>query len=228
MNGLWTTFVVFTSLMSGAPDVPVLIGQAQIEHAEIPMDGHSVKVELRQIRAAIPFPSAATRLADITMVFDPQSGLFWWNYYQVPSSDQPPRRLAETLAKARFYIAKDKIVSFDFSRPNLWVRDCNERYSSMEQGQANVVAEIRNRAAEIEKGEWAWVHVINLGKDLGSDFLSLKGSASPFPEPKLREVKKEDGQWRLIFDGPNKDSAEVVLSDDYRVVSTKRFPPTGQ
>lgn len=53
----------------------------------------------------------------------------------------------------------------------------------------------------------------------------LAGSASPLPEPKLRGVRKKDGQWQLIIDGPNRDSVKVVLSDDYQVVRATRIPP---
>jgi hypothetical protein len=59
---------------------------------------------------------------------------------------------------------------------------------------------------------------------LGIEFLVLKGSAVPFPQPKIGEITKKDGQWQLVFDGPNKDSAEAVLGDDYRVISAARVP----
>jgi hypothetical protein len=82
-----------------------------------------------------------------------------------------------------------------------------------------------NKAQEIETGTGAASsREINVGAALGSDFLALKGSASPFPEPKIREVARRNGQWHLIFDGPNKDSAELVLSDDYRVIRVNRLP----
>jgi len=63
-----------------------------------------------------------------------------------------------------------------------------------------------------------------VAKALGPSFLILKGSASPFPEPKIREISTRDGEWRIILDGPNKDAAEVVMSDDYQVVRAARLP----
>ena len=82
---------------------------------------------------------------------------------------------------------------------------------------------LKKKSREIQLGTIEWFHGVNVAKALGPNFLILKGSASPFPEPKIREVSKRDGEWHIILDGPNDDSAEVVMSDDYQVISATRL-----
>jgi hypothetical protein len=223
MNGFLLTFAIFMSLASTKHEVQIVDGTMQSKRTQVLEDGQPVQVDLRKMRVTIKFPSGKTRQADITMLHEPRHGLFWWDYYEVPEQDQPSTDVAELTVKSKFYIIENKIVAFTFSR-SLWIRECVERHSSMNDGQAKVFSEIESKAGEIEKGQWEWFHEINVAKVLGFDFFHLKGSASPFPEPRLREVTRKGAEWHLTFDGPNKDSAEVVLGDDYQVVSVNRSP----
>jgi hypothetical protein len=195
-----------------------------IEQSQTKINGHSV--ELRKFRAPIIFPSGETKPADLTMIFEPSTGLFWWDYYQPSGPDFGSQSITEMLSRAKFYLGKNEIVRFDFSRPDLRIRRCVARYSSIEDGQAHALAEVRSKAGEIEKGRWEWFRAINMAtaKAFEPGFMTLAGSASPFPQTKLREVSKRGGRWYLLFDGPNGDSSEVVLNDDYKVVRTKHFP----
>jgi hypothetical protein len=224
MSRFLLAFLLLTNLASVKSGVQIMDGTVQSKSVQLLIDGKPVQVELRKARVAIRFPSGNTGQADVTMLYEPQSRLFWWDYYQVPRLDQPSTDIAELLAKSRFFVTQDSIDRFAFSRPTLRIRQCSEHYSNLDEGQAKTLTEINNNAGEIEKGRWNWFREINLAKALGFDFMHLKGSASPFPEPKLREVTRRDGEWHLTFDGPNKDSAEVVLGDDYQVVSVNRSP----
>ena len=67
-------------------------------------------------------------------------------------------------------------------------------------------------------------HMVDLYKALGPDFLDLKYSATA-GETTIRSVAWKKGKWRLLFDGPNKDTAEVVLNDTYEIVRVTRIPP---
>jgi hypothetical protein len=218
------TLIVSTTMMTsptGGNEDPVREGV--LEQLRTKINGHSV--EMRKFRSPIQFPSGKTKIVDITMVFETQTGLFWWDYYQPPKPDLSSQSISEMLSRAKFYFGESTIIRFDFSRPDLRIRRFSGRYSSIEEGQAHAVKEIRSNAADIEKGSWHWFHSINLvtAKALEPDFMMLAGSAAP-SQPKLREVVRKNGKWLLTFDGPNKDSAEVVLNDAYEVVRVTHFP----
>jgi hypothetical protein len=226
MQVLLFTLIVTTTMMAsptGGSDDSVREGV--LEQLRTKINGHSV--ELRKFRSPIQFPSGKTKFADITMVFETRTGLFWWDYYQPTGPDFSTRSIAEMLSRDKFYIGAGRIARFALSGSDLRIRQCAERYQSIEDGQAHALREIRANAANIEQNSWHWFHLIDLvtAKALEREFMMLTGSASPLPEPKIREVARKNGAWQLIIDGPNKDTAEVVLNDAYEVVRAKRFLP---
>lgn len=223
MTSLLLVFIVWTGLMPRSSEIQIVSGTIEFERAQVLADGGPVDVELRTLRVTIPFPSDENRQADIVMLYEPTSQLFWWSYYPVSEPDRSPRRLDEMLSGSKFFVTATKIISFHFSRPDLRIRECAERYSSIEEGQAKAFAELKSKAGELRKGRWIWYHEVNVGKALG-DFLLLKGSAFTFPEASLREITRKDGRWHIIFDGPNKDTAEVVLDDKFELVSAAVLP----
>lgn len=225
MQVLLFTLIVTATIMTsptGGNENPAR--ERVLEQLRTRINGHSI--ELRKFRSPIQFPSGKTKIADITMVFDAETRLFWWDYYQPSGPDFSTRSIAEMLSRDKFYIGEGRITRFDLSGSDLRIRQCAGRRSSMEDGQEHALKEIRANAADIEKNSWHWFHLVDLmtAKAVERDFMMLAGSSSPLPEPKLREVRRKDGQWHLIIDGPNRDSVKVVLSDDFKVVGTKRFP----
>lgn len=198
-------------------------GAIQTRTVPATRDGQQARVNLQVERTPLSFPSGKAGQVDLVMLYDPESRLFWWQYRTIDPG-QPPAAGDEPLAGSVVYVTGDKLVVFNFSVPFVWVRESSERYPSLAEGRAGAQAALRKMSGQIERGGDELFRTINVGKAVGSDFLHLAGDASSSPEPKLREVSRKDGRWHLILDGPNKDSAEVVLSDDYQLVEARRLP----
>lgn len=195
----------------------------QSKSVQVQKDGQPVQVSLQAVRVTMPLAESKSRQADILMIYEPQNQLFWWQY-QALEPGQSGLEIEDFLSRAVIHMTGSKIVVFTFLTPFVWVRESSEHYPSLAEGQASVLATLKSKSNEIETGSLEWFRDINVGKALGPDFLRLKGGASMVPSAKLREVTKKDSQWHLILDGPNKDAAEVVLSEDYQLISAGRLP----
>jgi hypothetical protein len=224
MLRLLLTFLAMAGGASCASEVLTVEGAIQSKTVQVTRDGQPAQVNLQVQRMTLQLPSGKTGQGDLLMLYDPQTQLFWWHYSEAAESGQTPAKVSDPLANYTVYITGAKIVVFTFSKPSVWVRESTERYPSLAEGQAGAQAALRRMSDKIEGGAVEWFREINVLEAVGRDFLSRRGSPSPFPRPKLREVSRTNNQWHLILDGPNKDSAEVVLSDDYQVVEAKRLP----
>lgn len=197
--------------------VQIAKGTVQTNPVQVATNAGPVQADLREARVALQFPSGKIGFAHVTILYEPKSRLFWWRYQTIESEMSLPEKFL-------IYIDQDRVVAFSFSRPNLWVRESTAHCSSLNDAEAKVLTEIRGRVVEIERGTVQWARPINIGRMLGSDFLALKGSASPFPQPTLREIHKREGQWHVILDGPNRDTGEVVLDDKFELISATVLP----
>lgn len=166
--------------------------------------GGYTRANFRQLGLTITDPSGKTVPAEVVMLHDPETGLFWW-CYRIVESGADPHSVQGVVQDSILYITDDKIVGFLYSTPNLWVRESTEHFASIEAGEASVLAELKNRSKQVEEGTSSWFVPINVARLLGPEFLHLKGSASPVPEPKLQQVTRKEGHWRLTLKGPNKD-----------------------
>jgi hypothetical protein len=216
-------FCLLANLSSQSPSTHLVPGTIEMKQVPILKDGHRARAVVRKMEISVVSSDGKTMRADVIMVYEPISRLFWWQY-QALESEEPRTDIAKSLSDYVVYIAKDKIYGFSFSRPFLWVRESEKQVSNLDQGQEEVLADVKKNADKIAAQTATWAHPVNVGAAMGPGFLSLDHSASLFPQPRLRTVSRVKDQWHLIFDGPNKDSAEIVLSDDYKVVSTTHFP----
>jgi hypothetical protein len=210
--------------MNASPQsVGVLEGTVQNRALEVRKENALVTVESRTEVVKVLFPSGKAGLARVAMIYDPGSRLFWWKY-QTVEGNQPPSQPLDLSKDETIVIKKGEIIGFSFFDNTLWVRVLSKSVSDLKEAQATVLQDIERDAAAIESGAMHWAQPVNLRPALGPDFLHLKGSASPFPMAVLRDVKRNGGSWELLFDGPNRDSAEVTLSENYRVLGVQHFP----
>jgi len=197
--------------------------QGTTQPTQVVKDGRPVEVELRAARLSIAFPSGKVGYADVRMLYEPRTKLFWWTYQTIEPNGPVLRASLDDFA---VYLTDSKIVAFNLFMSALSVRDSMSHFLSLDEGQTKILERIRENAERIENGSMTWARTIRLGPAL-PDFLLLKGSAAP-PHAKVREVTKAPGEWRLILDGPNKNSAEVVLSDEYDLLRATVLPSEGR
>src|SRR5215471_14195179 len=186
MKSVLLKILLVTACISCSDELKVMNETVETKSIQVPKMGKNVAIEARSEGVMIMLPNGKTGQGDVTMLYDRASTLFWWQF-QSTEPDQPPSKTGKInslLENTRFFISTDKVVAFNFSRPVLWVRESSEHFSSLEAGRAWVMSELKSKAGEIERGYLSQFRSVNLTEALGRDFLSLKGSASPLPEPK--------------------------------------------
>jgi len=92
----------------------------------------------------------------------------------------------------------------------------------MEDCQASALRTLNSRLHEVDLGFVKDYRIIGL--QLKPDFVFSKSTASPALQPQLRSVTRSVDKWQLVLDGPNGDSAIVLLNDHCEVVSVSIIP----
>jgi len=59
---------------------------------------------------------------------------------------------------------------------------------------------------------------VNLSPALDNDFLYKLGTETRSITAHLREVIFDEGQWKVVLDGPNGDVASVLLSEKLEII----------
>lgn len=220
---LFSLALAFAGFVPSGTEVSVVEGTLQNSIAIAWKVNDPLSLDTRSAELRISFPSGKLAYQLINMAYDPSSRLFLWRYTDI----EPGSKLADVQKLQEAYnlqLTRDKIVGFTCSWSTVSIVESGDRFASMEEGQSNIIRSIKSNPQATRNAWHQLLHQIDLRPLLGNDFVLLRGSASPFPMPTLRDVKRKDGQWELLFDGPNKDSAKITLSDDYRILGVKHFP----
>lgn len=223
MRQILSVFLLLQIFLPSMSNTQTIESIVQSETKQINMGVKNVQVTLQQTRIKIQHSSSRTDTADLFLIYEPQSRLFWWQYQMIyPNS--PTSTIEGSLSDLALYINGGKIVAFTLSSGHVWVRESTERCSNIAEGQERALAIVARKKREIETGEIEWFRGISIAKAVGLDFFRLKNTASPYPEPKIKEVSIKEGMWRLLLEGPNKDSAEILLGPNYSLISATRLP----
>ncbi len=164
-------------------------------------------------------------LMNVALLYSPSTKLFWWSYQAAPAgsgNDNGPTFLKTSIT----CVSTGEIVNWRWaaSPPRLWILRSSEHYGSMAAGRERVLALLKG--GEL-KAWWSQsFREVDLTSALPHDFLYLKGSASPVPGPKLRNVTEMDDKWLIVLDGPNGDSAVVSVNHNYKLIGAKVVPKT--
>jgi hypothetical protein len=183
-------------------------------------DGQAVKPEMRNATVDIRSTDGKNTKANVLVIREPQSGAYWWTYQETlagGSEEQP------AWDHTVFYTG-DKAVGFNFSRPYLEVREIQGRQPSLDAAQQAAVADLQKNIRAIHDGAAPWGREISVAGKLGRDFLSVKDSAAFFPQPKVTAVKRAARGWEVTLEGPNRDTAVLVLDDQYQITAVRRAP----
>jgi hypothetical protein len=163
---------------------------------------------------AAPF-TPDRQLVDILMLHDPQTGLFMWRY-QSPDADHPGNMVQELQTDSAVFIQLGKLVEFRWIAPSLWVRKTAERHPTMADGLASVLGIIR--ANGIPTVDTPPYQEVNLASALDVHFLYKLGTDGMGVRPHLREVALGENRWKISLNGPNGDTASVLLSDKFEII----------
>jgi hypothetical protein len=203
-----------------APAVRVL-SQTAATSMKAVKDGQAVDVEKRSARIAVRLPNGKEIPADVVMVREPQSGLYFWMFLR--AAENAPAPATEPALDFFLYFTGDSAVGFTFVSPFLFIREIHGRVPDLAAAERTAVAEITKHTSAIQEGSMEWAREINMVPHVGRDFLNLAGSAAP-GSATVTAVSRSGGQWDVTLRGPNRDTARVTLDDKYSVVAVRRQP----
>lgn len=183
--------------------------------------GHT-RVESRVLQVRVELPNDTSSILDVSMLYDSQSKLFWWQADPVPAIHQP-KDISQTLPhNSVIFLTGSKFVMFWNgwgSAARILVRESSERYLSMNKGQAEVLRVLEDRRADIQAGKFLHEYKEIPFAGLDRDFIASKYAAINRGLT-LRDVSRVSNKWHIVEDGPNGGTAVFVLSSNYDVLST--------
>jgi hypothetical protein len=214
------------SLFSQTTHVSVVPDSVKSGTFEASKGSGKVPLESRALQARIELPSHNTAILDVLMLYDPGTKLFWWQADPVPAVRHDLDFSKLLPPNSVICITDSKFVTFWngwISADQILVRESAEHYSSLDEGQAHVLAALENSRGDIDSGKFIHEYKkVKFGRP-DRDFLFAK-NVENLVGPTLRDVRRVGNEWQIIEDGPNGGSALIVLSDQYEVVKTTILP----
>lgn len=222
MNIFILLLLVAVGPMTKGFQTEIVQGSIQSKQLIIRRDRTDVQIERRSFQAKIDLGNGQTGKANILIVYESKSGLFWWRYIlgepgEVGSFDH-------FVAHSVFSITDNKIVCFNFDARTLRVAESAFRFSSLAEGQAKVLERLESERGKVSAAKLDSLREVAIGKSLPFTFYSLNGNSNFMLGPKLREVSFANPGWQVTLDGPNGDGAIVLLNDNYEVISSRVIP----
>jgi hypothetical protein len=178
-------------------------------------DNQQTSIQLRTIRVRVVNQAGRVREFTPLMVYDPQTKLFFWRYFEA-YQDYSPDFLAKQFAST-VYLTHDKLAIFTSSATRLEVSEGAERHDSLDKAQDRVVHFFETEPLPSSKSEFKGVDYM---KKMPRDFLKQCITDINMP-PRIEDFQRQGEQWRLTVRAQNGNAADISLDDSYNLISTK-------
>jgi len=178
-------------------------------------DNQQTSIQLRTIRVRVVNDAGKVREFTPLMVYDPQTKLFFWRYFEA-YQDYSPDFLAKQFTST-VYLTHDRLVIFTSSQTRLEISESAELHNSFDKAQASVVHFFEKEPLPSTKSEFKAVDYM---KEMPRDFLKQCITDINMP-PRIEDLQRQGKQWRLKVRAQNGDAADIALDDSYNLISTK-------
>lgn len=177
------------------------------------VDGEMYAVDLNS-----SFPNGKTAQGNVLIIYESDSGLFWWKYQKRAPQGMPSQLFSTTHA----CLTDDRIVGIESTDVRLWLLESTERYKTFELGLNNLVGRIaqnlvQGKGKTFRKPLHQKNAEVGLSSVLGREFFRIKNTAAlPIPA-NITSVSSVASQCIVGLEGVNQDKAEVTLTTDHRI-----------
>jgi hypothetical protein len=199
---------------------PVRTGQMRSEEIRVETASGPVTAQAAERKTDVRFPRGKTDSGFLVGVYEPRSGLFWWQY-EMGNPTSPNGAVDRLKTRSRFYLAESSLVSLVMNARFLDVRESKEHVSGLQDGMDKAAQSLNATLREIESGTKEWFTRIDLGS-LGADFFLRRGNAASLDAAKITSVTFSGGKWDVTIEGPNDDTVIVTLDASYELLGTRR------
>ena len=170
----------------------------------------------------LQLPGGRTEAGYLVGVYEPKTRAFWWLYeMRNPSVASGP--LERMKQRMPFHLVDSTLVSFVTNGRFLGIRESTQRADSLQDGMNTARASLNAILRDLEAGTKEWYVAVDLSS-LGREFFALRGSPATLDPPAITSVSRSGAQWTVTLDGPNRDTAVVVLDDKYSLISSRKQP----
>jgi hypothetical protein len=215
-------------LLSLTAPVRIVPESFRSRKVEVRKGVHKIHLESREAEVEIKLSNEKTVTWYVSMLYDPQTRLFWWN------SDSLSAASARRNLGIPALLPRDSVICLTDSKfvmfwngwvggASIFIRESSEKYSSMDEGQSHVLQVLEARRPDIEGGNLIHQYKEVKFPGLNRDFLYKKYVANAIG-PTLKDVTEVGGEWHVVEDGPNGGSALIVLNNKYDVLKTTILP----
>lgn len=226
VNIVSLSIISVVSCFSQSSHAHIVSESIQSGTLEVSKGSGKVPVQARKLQARIELSGQRTATRDVSMLYDPETKLFWWGTEPMAAvrqgSDHPlflPSNSVICLTNSAFVMFWNGWIS----TRQILIRESSEHYPSLDDGQAHVLRVLEDRRADIDSGRFIHEYKRIVFKDLDTDFLNGKYSAINIG-PTLRDVRRVGDAWQIVEDGHYGGSALIVLNDKYEVIKTTQTP----
>lgn len=162
----------------------------------------------------------------VLSLFEPESGLFWWNFVLAPSNRRADA-IAELSTGRSLVVTADEILAIQMASPppSLWLFRSSAKWSSRAEGERALRGELVSHFEDLKKGDHPWVSSIELTRRLDESFYFLPGHAMPRLELELVSARSTDSGWVLELEGREGRRARLALDPDLRPLEIEEIDP---
>lgn len=222
--GCWHASVIAQTQSAVAPDtseVRLVADSAQKSEIDIRKTQVGVRAELHSESFDIVDSSGQPKRWYFYILYDPQSGYFWWCTSQSPTLSTFLRSQAENF----WVIPSTGIVQVvqEWDIFSLFVSDAKR--SSYEDARKYVIAQIKSQPPNKHEKTIAPQRrfTIEVGRFIGRGFFSPHGDAAPPPRSKILLLEFKADHWNIeIQSAITGEKAVLKLDADFKILGAER------
>jgi hypothetical protein len=178
------------------------------------------------LRLELNPPTRSEHLIDVVVVYDPQSGRYFWVYTPVTDAADNGSYLNDLQNGTEgVYVGSTALVNFISLGPNFEIQEHGRRADSLDAAERAAIDEIRKQLPKLTDSYETGFKVVNVSRDVGSGF-----ACEPYPPrancgfgvKRIVSVSREGDDWRLVI--RNRWDQEIILDSQFKLVSTRRLP----
>jgi hypothetical protein len=186
-------------------------------------DSGDVFIAGRELLVNVDLPKWHSQRGLLFVRFDSSRGYFQWSIAPVPKSQQTVGTSRYDGTYRRFYVAPDRLLFFCVIYTTLDVKESREKATSIDDAEAQSLAEAGRRGAAGLAFKPSDLVTINLGKllprNINENFFALPGAAN-IGVVKLIDVSRKNSTWEVILQGQWQQ--KITLDDKYKVIGSVR------
>ena len=196
-------------------------------------------LDVNHVRRRLNRPDEARQeVWSITLLFESQSGLYWW-MYSTHGAPDPTVSLSDVLYRfGSIHIDQDAITSVQQSGPELEFAVSTSRAENSDEAMQKALTSLDQLIPEINAGRimdsslkfvYNLYTRISLVPPLRREFFELPATAfTPAPSMRNLKVSHEVSGWRVSFVTPNLEPAVVLIDNTLQKVTILEAPDSAR